>query len=141
MKMEDIEFNLIALKNNFLFTNLNDTEYEVIISNMFFGEVKEGEFIFRQNDKASCFFVIQSGEFSVVIDGVEKKTLKEGHSFGELALLYNAPRSAGLKALKTSYIWGIERPIFKKVLKDMNNKEQSENLAILNKSEFLKGLT
>ena len=49
----------------------------------------------------------------MVIDGNEKKTLTRGHSFGELALLYNAPRSAGLKALENSYVWGIERPIFK----------------------------
>ena len=28
-----------SLKNNFLFANLNDTEFEVIISNMFYAEV------------------------------------------------------------------------------------------------------
>ena len=47
MTIDDIDFNLKALKDNFLFTSLNDTEYEVIISNMFYAEVKGGEFIFR----------------------------------------------------------------------------------------------
>lgn len=39
MSTKDIEFIVKSLKNNFLFTNLNDTEFEVIISNMFYAEV------------------------------------------------------------------------------------------------------
>jgi len=34
---------------------------------------------------------------SVLVDGIHRRTLKGGDSFGELALLYNAPRSATIK--------------------------------------------
>lgn len=47
--------------------------------------------------------------FAVEIDGKEKKVLEKGASFGELALLYNAPRSAGLKAVTECYVWGLHR--------------------------------
>ena len=67
--------------------------------------------------------------------------LEKGASFGELALLYNAPRSAGIKAVIDSKVWGIQRAIFKKILKDMNNKEQSEIKNILNKVKILEGMT
>lgn len=60
------------------------------------------------------------------IDGKECKVLEKGANFGELALLYNAPRSASLKAISESFVWGIKRSIFKKILKEMNNKEKSE---------------
>lgn len=45
--MKDIEFIMNSLKNNFLFTNLNDTEFEVIISNMFYSKVNKDDFIFK----------------------------------------------------------------------------------------------
>lgn len=64
--------------------------------------------------------------FAVEIDGNEKKVLEKGASFGELALLYNAPRSAGLKAVTECYVWGLHRQTFKTVLRDMNNKEKTE---------------
>ena len=126
----DIEFILNSLKGNFLFNNLNDREFEEIISNMFYGRLKEGEYIFKQNEKASCFFLIERGEFCVEINEKEKKILRKGESFGELALLYNAPRSASLKALKNSSFWGLQRNTFKRILQRMNNKEKSENIKI-----------
>lgn len=69
MTSKDIDFIISSLKDNFLFANLKDTEFEVIISNMFFGQIKQGEYIFKQNDKASCFFIISEGIFAVEIDG------------------------------------------------------------------------
>ena len=107
MSSKDITFIINSLKDNFIFANLKDTEFEEIISNMFTGVVKQGEYIFQQNDKASCFFIIKEGIFTVEIDGSEKKILEKGASFGELALLYNAPRSAGIKAVTNSKVWGI----------------------------------
>lgn len=47
MTTRDIEFVMNSLKNNFLFTNLNETEFEVIISNMFYAEIEKEQFIFK----------------------------------------------------------------------------------------------
>lgn len=74
---------------------------------MFAGKVSQNSFIFKQGDSASCFFVIAEGAFEVIIDGKPKKILKKGDSFGEYALLYNSPRSAGLKAVENCIVWGI----------------------------------
>lgn len=75
------------------------------------------------------------------IDGHEKKILERGSSFGELALLYNAPRSAGLKAAVDCVVWGIHRQTFKTVLREMNNKEKTEIKEILNQIKILQGMT
>ena len=75
--------------------------------------------------------------FSVDIDGHEKRILEKGSSFGELALLYNAPRSAGLRALSDCVVWGIHRQTFKTVLREMNNKEKTEIKQILNQIKIL----
>lgn len=58
------------------------------------------------------------------IEGEHKKYLERGVAFGELALIYNAPRSAGLKAKGDCYVWGLQRRVFKKVLMEMNSKDR-----------------
>ncbi len=94
---------------------------EIIIKNMFFAEVQEDSYLFEQNDNASSFFLIHQGLFQLEIDGKKIKEFTKGDSFGELALLYNEPRSGSIKALKKSNVWGIHGAIFKKCLKEINN--------------------
>jgi cGMP-dependent protein kinase len=46
--------------------------------------------------------------------------LERGEGFGELALLYNAPRSASCKSVdKTCEMWVIDRVTFKKVVEEV----------------------
>lgn len=88
---------------------------------MFYASGKKGEFIFKQGDKASCFFIIEQGKVDVFIGDVHKKTLNRGEGFGELALLYNAPRSASIQCQENTFFWVLERKTFKQV--DQSNKD------------------
>lgn len=47
--------------------------------------------------------------------------------FGERALLYNAPRSASVKAVGDCAFWAIDRNIFQKMVEDIRVKEFEEN--------------
>ena len=49
----------------------------------------------------------------MIIDGNKRRTLKQRDQFGELALLYNAPRSATIKALTDCELFGIDRLTFR----------------------------
>lgn len=65
---------------------------------MFSCTATPGENIFEQNDEASLFFFIEKGNVIIKINKEFKKCLDEFNSFGELALLYNSPRSASAQA-------------------------------------------
>lgn len=82
---------------------------------MFSATTKPGEYVFKQNDKATCFFVIEKGTVEVSIGEVKKKELTNGDNFGELALLYNAPRSASIRCQDQCLFWVLERKAFKQV--------------------------
>jgi len=41
-----------------------------------------------------------------------------GESFGELALLYNAPRAASIKAKTNCVLFGLDRDCFNHIVKD-----------------------
>jgi NADH:ubiquinone reductase (H+-translocating) len=62
-----------------------------------------GAYIFHQGDIGDSFYVIEKGEVEITIDQGEGKedlvvaTLKEGDSFGEIALLKKVARTAGAR--------------------------------------------
>ncbi len=72
-------------------------------------------------------FKLERGALEVIVNGKVKRELKQGDGFGELALLYNAPRSASVKALEKCQLWGIDRNTFRKAVEEMITKEYEEN--------------
>jgi len=53
-----------------------------------------------------------SKEFNVVDGDIHLKTYVSGEVFGELALMYNAPRAATIKARRDSVVWSLDRGTF-----------------------------
>ncbi|CAK6435924.1 unnamed protein product [Pipistrellus nathusii] len=72
---------------------------------------KDGERIITQGEKADCFYIIESGEVSILIRSktqankdngsqeVEIARCRKGQYFGELALVTNKPRAASAYAV------------------------------------------
>lgn len=109
---------------------------------MFFCKLKKNEqYICRQGDEASCFFIIADGECIVEIDGKARRTLTSGDGFGELALLYNAPRSASIKAdTPMFHCWGIERKQFRSIIEENAKKHWEDNKKSLEKVPLFSNL-
>ena len=72
----------------------------------------------------------------IIIDEEVKKVLGRSQSFGELALLYNAPRSASVRCVEKSFFWALERQQFKRKLEDLNTKQQAENFSFIENIKF-----
>jgi cAMP-dependent protein kinase regulator len=62
------------------------------------------------------------------------KDYVEGEAFGELALLYNAPRAATIIADSESTLWSLDRSTFNFIVKDSASKKRSQF------EEFLKSV-
>ena len=104
-----------------VFGELSAKETSVWIKSLQFENiVKQGDYVFNQGDEADKFYVIVGGKADVVIniDGKNKivSTLDEGQFFGELAIINDAPRAAGIKAQSDLKLVSMDKESFKKLI-------------------------
>ena len=76
---------------------------------VFFTTKKAGEVIITQGDIGDNFYVIDSGEVEVIIDGKHISVIGENGTFGELALIHGRTRAATVKAKTVCKLWAIDR--------------------------------
>ncbi len=71
-----------------------------------------GTVIITEGDRGDDFYVVQSGEVAIAHDGRVLRTCRRGHGFGELALLFDVPRTATVTATEDSELLAIGREAF-----------------------------
>lgn len=108
-------------------------------------EYNDGDVIIKQGDPGEEFYVVDSGVPEVYVnkDGAEVKVLTygEGDAFGELALMYNAPRAATVKANGAVKVWALDRLTFKVILMDTTMKKRNVYKGFLEQVDLLKSLS
>ena len=80
--------------------------------------VAAGRWLFREGDDAEAMFVVRAGRLDVVDErvGTVIRELGRGDGIGELALLTSSPRSASVRAVRTSDVIAVEKDAFDEVL-------------------------
>ncbi|KAF2020238.1 camp-dependent protein kinase A regulatory subunit [Aaosphaeria arxii CBS 175.79] len=131
-KSEDQQARLkVAVSGNFLFSHLDDEQSTQVL-----GALQEkpiptkGIKVIQQGDVGDYFYVVESGSFDYYVnpsgklepgpDGLGNKvgSVGTGGSFGELALMYNAPRAATVISSEPSTLWALDRVTFRRILMD-----------------------
>lgn len=133
------------IKNLLLFRNLEEDGMEAIIDCMKPKEVTAGAIIIKQGDEGDYFYLIDKGSYDVFIknsSGREEfiKTYHDEGSFGELALLYDEPRAATIKAVTNGFLWSVDRKTFKKLVMGYAFKKRQDYIALLNTVSSLNSL-
>jgi len=89
---------LDVLRRIALFAELDDDELERVARLFKERRFSDGETIIQQGSGAAAFFVIDSGEATVLVDGKQQRVLKPGDHFGEMALIDAGTRTATVSA-------------------------------------------
>lgn len=132
---------LQAIDQNFVFTSLDHHAKQSLCDAMVRVNVKEGDNIITQGDVGDYFYIIQSGKFSILVDDEPVSELEAGRSFGELALMFNAPRAATVQAKVDSVVYALDRKTFRMVLANSQTIRINEIKVALMKVPLLAALT
>eukprot|EP00931_Biecheleriopsis_adriatica_P054252 TRINITY_DN3190_c1_g1_i1.p1 TRINITY_DN3190_c1_g1~~TRINITY_DN3190_c1_g1_i1.p1 ORF type:complete len:798 (+),score=224.30 TRINITY_DN3190_c1_g1_i1:59-2452(+) len=108
-------------------------------------EVEAGTEIIKEGDvTADFFYMCKSGTFEVFMSQKGKpalvQTITAGGSFGELALMYSAPRAATVKAREKSSVWVIDRKSFKEIIMKVSDEKIQKYVKYLDNVEVLSPL-
>ncbi|PFH34127.1 cyclic nucleotide-binding domain-containing protein [Besnoitia besnoiti] len=117
------------LRQSFLFNRLEDRDLATVILAMKETRIEGGTRLIVEGDDGECLYVVESGELQCLkkIDGEEKvvKAVGAGDAFGELALLYNAPRAATVLSVSACVLWELGRDTFNAIVKDAATKRRA----------------
>ena len=141
---EQIQRIKSSVINSFLFSNLEAKDLEIVIGAMEEKTFKSGDNVIVQGDHGDCLYFVESGnldcykQFEKDKEPVLVKKYQPGDSFGELALLYNAPRAATIKAVSDNVItWVLDRETFNNIVKDAAQKKREKYENFLKKVDIL----
>jgi len=131
-----------AIAKNVLFSHLDENERSDIFDAMFPVTALPGEVIIQQGDEGDNFYIIDSGEVEVFVNGEKVITIGEGGSFGELALIYGTPRAATVKAAVATDVklWGIDRDSYRRILMGSTIRKRKMYDEFLSKVSILESL-
>ncbi|KAJ1813205.1 hypothetical protein LPJ75_003290 [Coemansia sp. RSA 2598] len=134
-----------ALNSNFLFKNIDEDSYHDVIDAMEEKHVEKGQNVVVQGGVGDYFYIVERGHFDIYVrkDSAEPKWVAEvanGGSFGELALMYNAPRAATVTATSSGTLWALDRITFRSLLMERTSRKRRLYERFLETVPLLKSL-
>ncbi|KAL7532503.1 hypothetical protein ACHAXR_009650 [Thalassiosira sp. AJA248-18] len=138
---------LQILKSNVFFSHLDEHQMQTIQNVMFNVEKSDGDVIISQGDDGDNFYIIDSGTVEVFIQSSDTsernlvKTCEAGDAFGELAIMYNAPRAASCISKGDVRLWALDRVSFNVILMKTTMAKRKSMTNILFKIPVFSQLT
>lgn len=135
-----------VLKMNFMFADLEEHDQEVVIKAMNIRNYEAGDTVIKQGDDGAELFIVSLGLLECTKRFPEKeedtflKNYEVGDVFGELALMYNAPRAATIIAKEPSVLFSLDRDSFNHIVKTSTIKRREAHEAFIAKVDILSDL-
>lgn len=142
LKSDSTKYLIMSvLKRHFLFSQLKDYELEDVIDSMQNYEAPEGEVIIAEGDPGDNFYILEEGTCEVTINGELIGNLSDATSFGDLALMYNCPRSATITAKTDSILWTLDRVFFRQAMVTSSSNQNFQLSQFLSKIKLFETLS
>ena len=129
-----------------MFNTLNPKDKKAIINAVLLVKKNAGDVIIKEGDDGDNFYLVEDGVLSCskfLNPTDDKETFlreyMQGESFGELALLYNAPRAATIVCKSANCeLWSLDRNTFNHIIKRAVQIKREKYDAFLEKVAILK---
>jgi cAMP-dependent protein kinase regulator len=115
-----------TFSKSFMFSTMAESEITVVLDAVEEVIIPKGDMIIQQGESGDFMFVVESGSLECLIGGNVVKVVEAGEVFGELAILYNAPRAASVQAKDRCVCWKLDRETFNYIVKDAAVKKRDK---------------
>ncbi|RLN26067.1 hypothetical protein BBO99_00000517 [Phytophthora kernoviae] len=137
---------LKVLQSNVLFQGQSHGELRDCLDAFFPMRVEPGHLVIQQGTQGDNFYAVEAGQLEILVAMGEAPPIRYGYlgpgtGFGELALLYNMPRAATIRAVTAVELWALERNIFREILASHKVTRLNRTLQVLEKIAILSKLT
>lgn len=113
-----------------MFGGLDDADLNTVVDAIDQKLFTNGETVIEEGDAGDVLYIVETGQLacSKIIGGEDKflKNFEAGDVFGELALLYNAPRAASIRAISDGQLWVLDRNTFTNIVKVASQKKREK---------------
>ncbi|KAL7686618.1 putative cGMP-dependent kinase, protein kinase-like domain superfamily, rmlC-like jelly roll [Plasmopara halstedii] len=130
-----------ALLNNFLFYTIGHSDIDSIVKFMTEKHAVANEVIIKEDDHGDFFYVVETGLFSISVHDVIVNSVQRGATFGELALVYNCPRTATVTCSQPGRLWALDRITFRRLVARIKSDQIGECKNALRNVALLQALT
>ena len=131
-----------AILQNFVFSQMHPDEIKTMIAAFEKVSFNKDALVIKQGEEGDYFYVIESGKVGFTVnDKPVGEPAGPGQTFGELALLYSAPRAATCVALGTKNIlYRVDQKTFRYILQSQTQTADKTKRDLLKNISFLKEL-
>lgn len=144
-----------SVSSNFLFSHLADDSAALVLGALVEKPIPAKDIkVITQGDAGDYFYVVERGVFDIYVSptakvepgpngmGAKVNSIGPGGSFGELALMYNAPRAATVVSTEAnSTLWALDRVTFRRILMDSAFQRRRMYESFLEEVPLLSSLT
>ncbi|RLN60743.1 hypothetical protein BBJ29_007141 [Phytophthora kernoviae] len=130
-----------ALLNNFLFYTIGHNDIDSIVDFMAEKSVCAGDVIINEGDQGDYFYVVETGLLTISVRNNVINSVQRGATFGELALVYNCPRTATVTCSQPGRLWALDRVTFRRLVARIQSEQLGECKNALRKVTMLSALT
>jgi cAMP-dependent protein kinase regulator len=141
------------LRKNILFQHLDEDQIRTVVNAFMPMEFGHGDDIITQGEVGEHFFLLATGEADVYVskkmsgdqpaEPVKVLTYVNGSgaAFGELALMYNSPRAATVRANGSVKVWALEQTVFRQIVTGSAARRYDQQIDFLRNVKVLSSLS
>jgi len=130
-----------AILGNFVFSNLDKAELNVMLDAFEKVAFNKNDLVITEGEEGDYYYVIEEGTVQFSVHGKDVGVAKRGDTFGELALLYSAPRAATCKALSdTNILFRVDQKTFRHILQSKTENADKIKRDLIKNLDLFKDL-
>ena len=146
-KSEEVKSKIrMLLSNIFMFKHFDEKEMDIILDAVEVKNFNSMDMVIKQGDDGYELYIVGSGKlkcykrFPDKTEDTYLKTYEAGEVFGELSLLYNAPRAASIQAIEPATLYSLDRETFNHIVKQSATENRNKYEEFLSQVEVLQTL-